>query len=87
MELNNYLKDFIKENLEDIQIGNFLDIYRKFDLTHNYDCFQCSKFTQAMYNAGIDPLKYTNGIIPECFLFENQEIIKDNLIPKNCTSI
>lgn len=88
-ELNNYLKDLIKANLKNIQEGNFLHIYQTaFDLTSAYDCYQVAKFTNAMYDAGIHTLDYTNGIIPECFLFEDI-FFPDNFtkIPDNCQGI
>lgn len=70
-ELNKYLQDFIKQHAEAINAGEFLHVYGAFDTTSSYDCYQTAKFTNAMYDAGIDPLQYTNGVIPECFLFED----------------
>ena len=72
MRLNPYLKNLIKANMDKIDKCEFLDIYQNaFDLTSSFDCYQTSKFTNTMYEAGIDPLQFTDGIIPECFLFED----------------
>ena len=87
--LNPHLKNLIKSNLQYIQENDFLHIYQTaFDLTSSYDCYQVAKFTNAMYDAGIDPLQYTKGIIPECFLFEDI-FFPDNFtkIPDNCHGI
>lgn len=93
MELNQSLKDIILKNQDKINNNEFLDIYKNsFNFTHSYDCNLAGKFTYILYDAGIDPLKYMNDVIPECFLFEVPELPKlfinnDGCIPKTCISI
>lgn len=90
MQINNYLKDFINDNMEYINKNDFTYVYHLFDQTDSYDQLQTSKFTQVMLTAKIDPLDFMQGV-PPSFLFECEEVEKclrgKTMMPKHLTSV
>ena len=90
MQINNYLKDFINDNMEYINKNDFTYVYHLFDQTDPYDQLQTSKFTQVMLIAKIDPLDFMQGV-PTSYLFECDEVEKclrgQVMMPKHLTSI
>ena len=91
MQINNYLKDFINDNMEYINKNEFSYLYyHLFDQTDPYDQLQTSKFTQVMLTAKIDPLDFMEGV-PPSYLFECEEIekcLRDKvMIPKHLISV
>ena len=89
-QINNYLKNFINDNMDSINKNDFTYVYHLFDQADAYDQLQTSKFTQVMLGAKINPLDFMEGV-PPSFLFECEDV--ENvlqhkvMIPKHLMSI
>ena len=90
MQINNYLKNFINDNMDSINKNDFTYLYHLFDQADAYDQLQTSKFTQVMLGAKINPLDFMEGV-PPSFLFECEDIedvlLNKVMIPKLLISI
>ena len=82
--MNDTIKIFIENYIEYIQEDNFSHIYKYCVLEAGLSGYEISLFTQAMIEAGIDPLNSMN-IIPPDYLYESD--IESFDIPSHIRSI
>lgn len=76
------LKNFIEENIELIENGEFEVIYSDLDADFRYTLI--GDFTEALIKAGIDPAKYMKEIPPH---YLGGTSLRSYTIPNNITAI
>lgn len=82
MKIKRSLKNFIEENIELIENGEFEVIYSDLDADFRYTLI--GDFTEALIKAGIDPAKYMKEIPPH---YLGGTSLRSYTIPNNITAI
>lgn len=82
MKIKRSLKNFIEENIELIENGEFEVIYSDLDADFRYTFI--GDFTEALIKAGIDPAKYMKEIPPH---YLGGTSLRSYTIPNNITAI
>lgn len=82
MKIKRSLKNFIEENIELIENGEFEVIYSDLDADFRYTFI--GDFTEALIKAGIDPAKYMKEIPPH---YLGGTSLRSYMIPNNITAI
>lgn len=82
MKMKKSLKNFIEENIELIENGEFEVIYSDLDADFRYTLI--GDFTEALIKAGIDPAKYMKEIPPH---YLGGTSLRSYTIPNNVTAI
>lgn len=82
MKMKKSLKNFIEENIELIENGEFEVIYSDLDADFRYTLI--GDFTEALVKAGIDPAKYMKEIPPH---YLGGTSLRSYTIPNNITAI
>lgn len=82
MKMKKSLKNFIEENIELIENGEFEVIYSDLDADFRYTLI--GDFTEALIKAGIDPAKYMKEIPPH---YLGGTSLRSYTIPNNVTTI
>lgn len=82
MKIKRSLKNFIEENIELIENGEFEVIYSDLDADFRYTFI--GDFTEALIKAGIDPAKFMKEIPPH---YLGGTSLRSYTIPNNITAI
>lgn len=82
MKMKKSLKNFIEENIELIENGEFEVIYSDLDADFRYTLI--GDFTEALIKAGIDPAKFMKEIPPH---YLGGTSLRSYTIPNNITAI